>query len=334
MDISEIDVARFFHGHFGPFLALGVKMGELALKELGCGKFGLKGVLRLKKSTPYSCIVDGVQIKTGCTWGRGTLQVLETNNPADVTGMFWFSGKKIEIKVRRRVIEEMIKGLSEDNMEERALDIYHGKPRELFEYTLNKQETLKPLPMSFYTRDPAVVARDLLGNLLVRKLKGKLLYGKIVETEAYYGKGDPASRAHTGKPKFCVKLMEGEPGRALIYMVHGNWLFNVTAHPPGQVGGVLIRAIEPLEGIEIMKENRGSDNIKDIAAGPGKLTRALAVTKELNGVNVTRSGEVYIAEGKEGKLEIGEGHRIGVSKDLERPLRFFIKGNPFVSKKS
>ena len=192
---------------------------------------------------------------------------------------------------------------------------------------------MKILARSFYARDPAIVAKELLGKILVRKLNGKILSGKIVETEAYYGTNDPASRACSGKPKFCVKLMQADPGKTLIYAVHANWLFNIVAHKKNKVGAVLIRALEPIEGIEVMKKNRNVNEIKNLTNGRGKLTKALAVTKEVNGANVTSSkSEVYVVEGDNEKLEIGKSHRIGVSKDLKKPLRFFIKGNPFVSR--
>ncbi|MEM5791011.1 MAG: DNA-3-methyladenine glycosylase, partial [Candidatus Aenigmatarchaeota archaeon] len=107
---------------------------------------------------------------------------------------------------------------------------------------------MKVLPRRFYERDTAKVAKDLLGKILIRKINSKFLKGKIVETEAYYGKEDPASRACLGSPKYCVELLYSKPGKALIYMVHGNWLFNVVAHEKSKAGAVLIRAIEPLNG--------------------------------------------------------------------------------------
>jgi DNA-3-methyladenine glycosylase len=112
------------------------------------------------------------------------------------------------------------------------------------------------LSKKFFEKDPALVAKNLLGKILVRKINSKILAGKIVETEAYYGKEDPASRAYLGRPKYCVKLLYDEPGKVLIYMVHANWLFNVVAHEKRKAGAVLIRAIEPIKGIEIMRKNR------------------------------------------------------------------------------
>jgi len=191
---------------------------------------------------------------------------------------------------------------------------------------------MKVLPKDFYERDPALVAKELLGKILVRRLGSEVLSGKIVETEAYYGKNDPASRAYTGR-KIFNELMFLDVGKAFIYMVHANWLLNIVAHLKNDVGAVLIRAIEPLEGIEIMRKNRKVEDIRNLTSGPGKLTKALAITKEQNGIDVTEiSSELTIAEGKMESFEIETSHRIGVKNDLPRELRFFIKGSKFVSK--
>ena len=191
---------------------------------------------------------------------------------------------------------------------------------------------MKVLPKDFYERDPALVAKELLGKILVRRLGSEVLSGKIVETEAYYGKNDPASRAYTGR-KIFNELMFLDVGKAFIYMVHANWLLNIVAHLKNDVGAVLIRAIEPLEGIEIMRKNRKVEDIRNLTSGPGKLTKALAITKEQNGIDVTeRSSELTITEGEMESFEIETSHRIGVKNDLPRELRFFVKGNKFVSK--
>lgn len=177
-----------------------------------------------------------------------------------------------------------------------------------------------------------MVARDLLGKVVVRRIGSRVLSGKIVETEAYYSEEDPASRAYRGRKSYN-EVMFGEPGRTFIYMVHSWWLLNVVAHPEGEVGAVLIRALEPLEGIGLMRENRGGCKVQDLTSGPGKLTRALAVTKELNGADVTREdGSLAVAERDEGDFEIGSSHRIGVREDLPQKLRFFIKGSKFLSR--
>jgi len=191
---------------------------------------------------------------------------------------------------------------------------------------------VETLPREFYERAPALVAKDLLGKVLLRKLNSEILSGKIVETEAYYGEKDPASRAYRGRKMFN-ELMFMDVGKTFIYMVHGNWLLNIVAHLKGGVGAVLIRAIEPIQGIEIMRKNRNVKDIRNLTSGPGKLTKALAITKELNGIDVTRrNGQLVVVEGERGSFEVCSSHRIGVKVDLQQKLRFFIKGNKFVSK--
>ncbi len=193
-------------------------------------------------------------------------------------------------------------------------------------------KAFKVLQRRFYERDPAVVAKNLLGKIVLRKVDSEILSGKIVETEAYYGEEDPASRAYKGIKKFNA-LMYAEPGRTFIYMVHGNWLLNIVAHLKGEVGAVLIRAIEPVQGVEVMFKNRRVERLRTLTNGPGKLTRALGITKELNGVDVTKEhGELTVIAGEEEELEMSHSHRIGVRTDLPHDLRFFVKGNKFVSK--
>lgn len=191
---------------------------------------------------------------------------------------------------------------------------------------------MRVLSRKFFERDPAVVAKQLLGKILTRKLNEEVAGGVIVETEAYYGKEDPASRAYLGSPKYCVKLLGDSPGKALVYNVHNNWLFNVVAHEKGCAGAVLVRAIEPVKGLNLMLKNRKVNKLKDLTSGPGKLTKALRIDKSLNGRFITsEKSEVYI-EDNSMKFEVSVSYRIGVKRDLTRKLRFFIKGNKFVSR--
>lgn len=192
-------------------------------------------------------------------------------------------------------------------------------------------KAFRVLPREFYERDPEIVARELLGKRLVRKLCGRLLEGMIVETEAYYGLNDPASRAYEGIKDYN-KPMWKEPGQVFIYNVHKYWMFNIVAHESNQVGAVLIRALEPTKGIETMKKNRSVRKVFDLANGPGKLTIALEIGRRLNGTPVTSiESEIVIADNAM-ELEIGSSHRIGVKKDLERKLRFYVKESRFVSR--
>ena len=184
---------------------------------------------------------------------------------------------------------------------------------------------------TFYGRDPAVVARALLGKRLIRRWEGEVLGGFLVETEAYYGSGDPASRAFHGMKSYN-RLMWGEPGRVFIYNVHRYWMFNIVAHEAGEVGAVLIRALEPTCGIDIMLRNRPVEDARELTSGPGKLTTALGIDKGLNGVDATDEGSAVFVVDDGGEFEVGASHRIGVRRDLEEKLRFYVKGNRFVSR--
>ena len=185
----------------------------------------------------------------------------------------------------------------------------------------------------FYFRGPETVARGLLGKLLVRRLGGEVLSGIIVETEAYYGDDDPASWASKGD-NWIRRVMFGEPGRTLIYMVHGHWLLNIVTMPPGMPSGVLIRALEPVSGIETMMRNRGVRDLKRLTSGPGRLTKALKIDKKLHGLPVfSPRSPIQIRHYRNVPDElVGRSGRIGVKHDLERPLRFYVKGNPYVSR--
>lgn len=189
----------------------------------------------------------------------------------------------------------------------------------------------KVLPRSFYGRDTATVAREMLGKRLIRRFEGVSMEGIIVETEAYYGLKDPASRAFSGRKNYNKNMWE-EPGRAFIYNVHKYWMFNVVAHEPGEIGAVLVRAVEPTRGVEMMLRNRPVEDSRGLTSGPGKLTIALGIGKSLHGQDITDPrSEVYIVDGAL-EHEIGTSRRIGVTRDLDVDLRFFAKGSPYVSR--
>ncbi|NIO44298.1 MAG: DNA-3-methyladenine glycosylase [Candidatus Aenigmarchaeota archaeon] len=183
------------------------------------------------------------------------------------------------------------------------------------------------LSRKFYSRNTKIVAKELLGKILIhRKCKGK-----IVETEAYFGKDDPASHAYCKITKRNI-IMYKKPGTAYVYFTYGNyWMFNVVTEKKGIPGAVLIRALEPLKGIEIMKRRRKLKDIKNLTNGPGKLTKALGIEKKHNCLDLTKSN-LFIKDSNE-KFEIVNTTRIGLSRGQEKLLRFYIKNNDFVSKK-
>ncbi len=175
------------------------------------------------------------------------------------------------------------------------------------------------------------MARRLLGCRLVRVVEGLRLAGVIVETEAYRGSRDPASHAFRGRT-LRNEVMFGQAGRAYVYFTMGaHYCLNVTTERAGTPGAVLVRAIEPLEGVEKMIENRGVHDVKRLASGPGNLTKALGIDKNLNGEDMVLSPRLFIEHGS-GAPEIGVSSRVGVSAGKSFMWRFYAKGSPFVSR--
>jgi DNA-3-methyladenine glycosylase len=192
------------------------------------------------------------------------------------------------------------------------------------------------LPREFYLDPPDRVARALLGKRLVRHLEGIRLAGRIVEAEAYFGFGDPAAHAFVGKT-LRNEVLLGPPGFAYVYFVYGmHFCLNISCEPEGQAGCVLLRALEPLEGLRNMARLRGLTSAAKprlLASGPGRLCQALGIEREThNGIDVSsnRSGLHVEDDGFE-PAEIVSLPRVGISKAADRPLRFAIAGNPFVS---
>ena len=194
---------------------------------------------------------------------------------------------------------------------------------------------------SFYQRPTEVVAKDLLGKKLVRTIRNNnnnnmqfRLAGIIVETEAYGYSDDLASHAYVG-PTGRNKIMFGDVGKAYVYFTYGNhFCFNVSARRSKvEAGAILIRGIEPVEGIELMRQFRPVDDIYSLTSGPGKLTQALNITSLLNGIDMTNSeSEVYIEFGKRPK-RIVTTPRIGITRALDKEWRFVDPSSPFISRK-
>jgi DNA-3-methyladenine glycosylase len=191
------------------------------------------------------------------------------------------------------------------------------------------------LGREFFARFTPTVARDILGSLIVRKRMpgGAVLAGKIVEVEAYRGGDDPASHSFRGITK-RNSLMFGEAGHVYIFFSYGfHWCLNFTTEGRGEPGAVLIRALEPVEGIEQMKANRRVSEVERLTNGPGKLTQALAIDGSLNGEDAVTSEELYVL-GRDSQVKVETSTRIGISRGRERMWRFFIEGNRFVSHRS
>lgn len=193
--------------------------------------------------------------------------------------------------------------------------------------------TFTPLPRSFYERNTTVVARELLGKLIVKKEKHEVIVGKIVEDEAYKGEDDPASHAYKGKtPR--NKIMFGKPGFSYVYFVYGNhYCLNATTEREGVPGAVLIRATEIIQGVPLARRNRPDKSLTELANGPGKLTQAFGITKIQNGLDLTSSTILSICSPITNKtFRIGSSKRIGIKTGCELLWRFFIEDSKFLSK--
>ena len=193
----------------------------------------------------------------------------------------------------------------------------------------------KRLPESFYQRSDVVeIARDLLGKVLLTKIGKKISGGIIVETEAYNGANDKASHAYPNKITKRTEIMFGEGGFAYVYLCYGlHYLFNVVTNVKGVADAVLIRAIEPVIGLNIIKKRRGT-SLSRLTSGPGKLSQGLGITTRLNAKSLA-GNLIWIEEGNDKDFEIDVSKRIGVDyagKDAFLPWRFSIKNNSWVSK--
>lgn len=189
----------------------------------------------------------------------------------------------------------------------------------------------KKLRRNFFAQPTIQVAQKLLGKYLVLKQNGTTLSGKIVETEAYVGKDDQASHAYK-RVTHRNKIMYGPPGYTYIYFVYGNhYCLNFVTEKKGFPAAVLIRAVEPKDGIKIMQKNRDKTKLENLTNGPGKLCQALGIDKKFNGWDVT--SKVFFVEDKGEKVDqIESSPRVGVQVGKDKRWRFYIQKNSFVSK--
>ena len=194
------------------------------------------------------------------------------------------------------------------------------------------------LAREFYDRDPRRVSRELLGKVLVRRGRRQFRTARIVEVEAYLGENDPAAHSFAGRtPRNAVLF--GPPGFAYVYFIYGNhYCLNVSCLPDGVAGGILFRAVEPLAGIEAMRRSRdisivGARDLRKLTTGPGRLAEAFGITRERdNGKDLTSvRSDLFIVDDGYRVRRILTTPRIGITKAAERPLRYLIGGNAFVS---
>ncbi|HSA96196.1 MAG TPA: DNA-3-methyladenine glycosylase [Acidobacteriota bacterium] len=189
---------------------------------------------------------------------------------------------------------------------------------------------MRILRRAFFARPTSVVARALLGKVLVRQIGRRVLAGRIVETEAYMS-GDPASHAFRGRTERNRALF-GEVGYAYIYQTHGYVCLNIVAKKGGPAGGVLVRALEPLDGIGARRGRSGWTGDPRIMSGPGKLARAMSIGKRLYGADLTKNGPLYIGDDGAAKPDVRRTPRIGVTAAREKRWRFVVESSPFITR--
>jgi len=189
---------------------------------------------------------------------------------------------------------------------------------------------VRPIAREQLPLDTPALARFLLGKIAVRVWDEGSASGRIAETEAYLT-GDEASHTFRGMtPR--NRTMFGERGHAYVYLAYGtSFMLNVSSGAEGTGEGVLIRALEPITGLDLVKRNRGEAPIRDLMRGPGRLAKALGIDRRLDGVDLCEEGPLWLGSDGYTVPKIGVSVRIGISRDAHRPLRFFIAGSRFVS---
>ena len=196
------------------------------------------------------------------------------------------------------------------------------------------------LTRRFYRRDPVTLAKALLGQILVRRLEdGQELTGRIVEVEAYLGVKDTAAHSYGGRRTKRNASMWLDGGHAYVYFVYGmHWCFNIVSDREEVPTAVLIRALEPLEGIEQMKRRRGKDRETELCSGPAKLAQALAIDRDLDGTDLADSDQLTVRRGRRVSVcAIDSGPRIGIDNAGEwatKKLRFVVSGSSHLSRKA
>jgi DNA-3-methyladenine glycosylase len=189
------------------------------------------------------------------------------------------------------------------------------------------------LPVAFFARPADLVARELIGTEVVSTLDGQTATGRIVETEAYLGYDDPASHGYRHRRHAQNEALYGPAGTWYVYLSYGmHWCANLVCGAIGQASAVLLRALEPVAGLEVMRERRGGASDRLLCSGPGRLCQALGMTKDQDGQTMRRSGVTVRAAREPLSVPVARAPRIGITKASDWPLRFALEGSPWLSR--
>lgn len=191
-----------------------------------------------------------------------------------------------------------------------------------------------PVSRSFFARDTTIVARSLLGCFLTCEIGGEESGGRIVEVEAYVGPHDPAAHGFGNRMTPRNRDLFGPPGTAYVYFIYGmHWCFNAVTERDGYPAAVLIRALEPLQGLDVMCRRRGTDDRRVLCSGPARLCEALGITGEVSGTSLSSGPVRVLGRGRSGRCVIARSARIGVSRAADWPLRYYFAGSPWLSRR-
>jgi len=190
------------------------------------------------------------------------------------------------------------------------------------------------LPVAFFRRPAEIVAAELLGTVVVSSVGGVLTAGRIVETEAYLGYDDPASHGYRHRRNTRNEALFGPPGSWYVYLSYGmHWCANLVCQRAGLASAVLLRALEPIDGMDVMRRRRGAAPNGELCSGPGKLCQALGITRELDSVAMAGGPVVVLRSDPIAPGAIAATPRIGITKAADWPLRFHLAGSPWTSRK-
>ena len=190
------------------------------------------------------------------------------------------------------------------------------------------------LPVTFFRRPAETVAADLLGMVVVSSIGGRSTAGVIVETEAYLGYDDPASHGYLHRRNARNAALFGPPGLWYVYLSYGmHWCANLVCQQAGYASAVLLRALEPLDGLKIMRQRRGAVPDRALCSGPGKLCQALGIDRDLDGARMGASPVLVRRPVRSEERRIAATPRVGITKAVDWPLRFVVAGSPWLSRK-